>query len=202
MKLLVLAKSSKHGNYCLAGLNLDTYKFVRILGSGEYGAFLDSDCKLDNGKKISLLDCIEINLKKENDNHAQTENYSCVSKTATYCCKYSYQRLIDLYQDTLITDSFVKKSEPIGYLTRNNYKTVSHSLELIKVNNLTVYPNWTCSFDFKGEKYCFMKITDFNFKNKSCNYSCAYLLVSLSGEDRYTLENNKFYVFVSSIFVD
>lgn len=202
MKLLVLAKSSKHGNYCLAGLNLDTYKFVRILGSGEYGAFLDSDCKLDNGKKISLLDCIEINLKKENDNLAQTENYSCVSKTATYCCKYSYQCLINLYHNTLIADSFVEKSEAIGYLTRNNYKTVSHSLELIKVNNLNVYKNNTCSFDFNGKNYCFMKITDSNFKEKSCRYPYAYLLVSLSGEDHYTLKNGKFYVFVSSIFVN
>ena len=207
MNILVLAKSNKYGNYCLAGLNLDTFEFVRILGSGKNGSFLNSDCTLNNGNNISVLDHIKINLKKEVTNSAQTENYSCISNTALYFGKFSVIDLHNIFLNNLSynlilkENLFIEKSQTIGYLNRDDYETVSHSLELVKVHNLNIFINNTCSFDFNGKNYRFIKITDPKFIHQSCKYAEALLLISLSGEDDYTLNNDKFYMFVSSIFI-
>lgn len=200
MKVLILAKSIKYHEFCLAGICLDSYEYVRILGSGMYEAFRDCDCQLDNGRNIEVLDILELELEKVKNNSAQTENYKCLSHKAKYCGKYQVTDLQDIYQKLHKGQSFLQNLKGNNYLSREQYEIMTHSLELIEVDHFDVQKG-KCSFSFQGQHYSHMSVTDTCFKYHDIKNVHAYLLISLSGEDQFTKEKNRFYVFIASVLI-
>ena len=76
MKLLLLAISKKYGGLCVAGINYDTYEYVRIghAFNNECRAIYPNELNI-NGRQCQILDVIEIDANKMPNNGCHIENY-------------------------------------------------------------------------------------------------------------------------------
>ena len=74
-QICILTKSYKNGGYCVAGIDLNTKKWVRLVSSED--SKNEIPCYYMNKKDndIDVLDVIEVNLLKNIVNGCQRENY-------------------------------------------------------------------------------------------------------------------------------
>lgn len=78
--IVLLSKSRKHRNYCVAGKDIQTGEWVRLISENSeiHNAIEPKDLKYDTGGEADLLDVVRITLKdmsEEYKNTYQPENY-------------------------------------------------------------------------------------------------------------------------------
>ena len=216
MKVVILALSYKNRGICLAGLDLDTYEFVR-LGHNENGI-----CKPMNVNEmyigdhlLKLLDVVDVVAIKMSYDGCQTENYSFI-RFETYLGKMSYFDLNAIYQK-LPRHQFamVNTSKKVS---SNDMHSVDYSLGLFKVNNLNVIlsPNQhgnlrpQSSFDYNGHRYICLSTTDADVSGYPAIYAPrkapfkateAFVLISFPPKsDPYT-QDCGYFKYVSGIIL-
>jgi hypothetical protein len=55
--------TKRHGSYAVAGIDVASGLWVRLIGSGVYGGVTDADQTLEDGSQPSLFDVLEVPLK-------------------------------------------------------------------------------------------------------------------------------------------
>ena len=87
--LVILAVSAKHNNYCVAGVDIDSGKWIRPISERaelEEAVPLE-DLKYPDGSQVELLDVVEIKFSDRSvDNPIQPENFF-------YNPKYFWQKV-------------------------------------------------------------------------------------------------------------
>ena len=75
-KIIILTKSWKNGEYCVAGIDTETKKLVRLVSGDEksYGALTNRDMITKNREIIEPLDFVKISIKNETPLEFQPEN--------------------------------------------------------------------------------------------------------------------------------
>ncbi|GMO67712.1 MAG: hypothetical protein Ta2D_13100 [Rickettsiales bacterium] len=73
-RILLLTKSDKNKGYCLAGIDLDTNKFVRLVGDKNGAEIKKEKCKLLNNTEIEPLDVLNIDIIEQCPLLLQPEN--------------------------------------------------------------------------------------------------------------------------------
>lgn len=197
MQILIIAKSKKYGAFCLAGIDVQNNRFVRILGSEENGAFSNEYCILEDGREIQKLDLVELDICPTENNNAQTENYILDSKYAKLLKKCFIDDIPIVPYQRCFFDICDRE-----YFNRNEYSRLNHSLEMVIVSNFYVNDGQRkCSFDYKNKKYRNISFTDLDYLNVgTLEFEKALIIVSLSGEDGFTSTTNRFYLFVSAVY--
>jgi len=147
--IVVLAKSLKHRNYCVAGKDINSKEWVRPV-SDIYGAELsEQQCKCTNTKwqrdgnppySTKLLQKVEMNFKEHAPLPNQPENY-VVKDDAVW--KQQYQiKVNELATYINDPDSLWGDDDRIDYsLIESKFVHISQSLYLIKVDDLKLYKN-------------------------------------------------------------
>ena len=81
MKLIILTKSKKYNEYCVAGVECDTGKKIRLISDDEEiaGALTDKDLQAYNGN-VKCLDIVDVEIVEHIDNIYQKDNYHIVLK--------------------------------------------------------------------------------------------------------------------------
>ena len=77
-KLIILATSAKYNNFCVAGVDIDTGKWIRPISEREdlEEAVPLEDLKYPDGSKVELLDVVEIKFSDRSANNPiQPENF-------------------------------------------------------------------------------------------------------------------------------
>ena len=221
MKLLLLAISKKYGGLCVAGIDYDTLKYVRIghRNGKECGPLQPFELNID-GYQCQILDVINVDVSKMDNNGCQVENYNLI-RINSFVKRIKYFE-IDKFYHSLKHYDFVFLNNRYTLLPYEiNY--VNYSLCLVKVKDLNIYmsPNSRqhdapyASFIYNGHKYYGLSVTDSlvcafprpytlyeNGKLKNAHlgkHQEAYIMVSLP-YDEWSIEKG-FFKYVSGVIV-
>lgn len=202
--LVVLTKSAKMKNYCVAGIEVENGKWIRLenrLLDGD--ALSEQDMTYEDGTVCSELDVIEVEcLEQDASNYYQPENVYIDTR-------YKFRKLNDVtWRDVLnqhpaeLSNRLLNCGGGFSYITKEYAQTLNNyakSLQLIKVRNLHIKESDSkpdseelshpkAEFEYEnsnGEilKYC-LTVTDLNYHPamKERYIENAYLIVSLGNE--------------------
>ncbi len=155
-RILCLANSFKRGGRCIAGIDLETNRWIRPIGQGHEGAIRGE--RLINGMEPELLDIIEIPLGTSADDlGCQPENR--LLRPGPWR-RVGVMEKDDVMQYVEETDRLLhnfEKKVPLSEFESNIRKTEWKSLQLIHVANVHFSKNlWNkteCNFLYSGRWY-------------------------------------------------
>lgn len=206
IKMVVLTKSSKYHNYCVAGINLENGELVRLVtnDSSIQGAVKESELTCCDGNIIDVLDVIEVSIDDYGEkNKIQPENVLLNSNESPKIIgKMSIDDVLKNYD---LDNNNTIFGNNCYYVLPNHVLKLGHSLTLVQVEKLEVYLirnidgayKTKANFWFKDIYYCGLPVTDknyFNINDHIC-YENAVLVVSIGG-----VFNGKHYKFISAIY--
>lgn len=163
-RIVILAKSNKFSGYCVAGFDIDSNKYIRLVPKNEpnnpQNSLLEADLRYSNNEPISVLDIVKCTVVKQAADKHQTENWvldvnapkeKLGTISITELGKYlSYEELV-FYS----TEEDVKNTVIDG--------NVFHSIEMILVRDVDIYNRYgkiKADFTYKENKYTCMSVTD------------------------------------------
>ena len=174
-KLIILAASAKFNNYCVAGVDVETGKWIRPISDNpdlEEAVPLD-DMKYPDGERIELLDIVEIKFSdRAANNPIQPENFF-------YNEKYYWQKVGQVTLQDVINLRGFDLREEIFY---NNERSIlgtnvvkfgeRESLLLLPVENLfisieeTDHKKFFADFNYRGRKFYRFSVGDLAVREK------------------------------------
>lgn len=214
VKIILLTKSKKYRNYCVAGIDFNTGTWIRLISEDNtiHNAVPLQDMKYENDKEAQILDIINVKIKKHSPKYYQPENY-------IYDADYYWKKVgqTDIGQVLKIVNQ--KKDNYIFY---NDQKKLSqeflesilgsnqYSLKLIVPKDVIIKSKrWnpndnlsiTACFRYKNVEYNYLKVTDESFNSKidqEGEWPLNNVMFVLSLADVY-VEDNCHYKLVASI---
>lgn len=202
-KVAILTMSSKNGGYCVAGIDVNNGKWIRLVSDDAktHGALSNDDVVYENGEQCIPLDVVNVPIIGNAPLEYQPENI--LIDPTVYFSKVKSMTIDDVLK--------IHPAENHGYLLGNQYPyiteakigLVGHSLVLVEVHNLTLtHPSATstkATFLYKGTIYENISVTDRDFYRapNSWNSAKAVLVISLPDAP---YNENKYYKFIAKIF--
>lgn len=199
---LVLTKSAKNHNFCVAGIDLNTKKIIRLV-SNEKGDAISKYNFIFNGREINCLDVIKVRgyyhpLK------IQTENFILNSITDYVWTATS----LSIIKNFNLIDNGNILINNLPYSHSDDASLFKGSLMIVVVDNVTIYSTTNIQgqnktkidFTHKEMEYRDFRVTDFDYfaLSHSVKMNKAIIVISTS-ETPYELDNN-FYKFVAKIY--
>ena len=142
-KMLVLTKSIKRKNYCVAGIDLNTGNFMRLVSEDaeSHGALSKNQVKYfgSNGTEYEIvpLDVVDVQFLEQQVLYHQTENYLVGDRPIISKIKrISLQELITYLSPKDKNELFSNSRNRISF---EEAKKIHHSLEVILADNVSVY---------------------------------------------------------------
>lgn len=204
--VVVLTKSSKFSGYCVAGINYYSGEWVRLVTKdlGSHGAVRAEDLIYEDGKECEILDVIKVPIISSVNDVLQPENIEMdTSKYIQLIRKATMGDVLKIHP-TEIRNHILGNKYP--YIKDEKVGQLGYSLTLVKVNNLLIKqvsnpggsPKTKADFTYQFERYENISVTDYRFYSITDGtlFKKAYLVVSIG-----TPYNNKYYKFVSAIYV-
>lgn len=175
MKLIILTKSKKYYEYCVAGVECDTGKKIRLISDDEEiaGALTDEDLQAYNGN-VKCLDIVDVEIVEHIDNIYQKENYLIDRKRKmTIISNIDIIELFDTYNDENYEYIFFDNNRSFSPIMYN----LDHSIQLNKVYNVSISKTTDLcgktktrmSFSYKNRFYHDISVTDYFFVNSDNN---------------------------------
>ena len=205
-KLIILAESAKFNNFCVAGVDVDTGKWIRPISEKpelEDAVPID-DLKYPNGSRVELLDIVEIKFSdRAANNPIQPENFF-------YNQKYFWQKVGQITLRELIDNRGFDLRDKIFY---NNDRSIlganvikfheRESLLLLPVENLFIavenaedHKKFFADFEYHGKKFQRFSVGDIAVRKKFADNSAgkyffkdnSTVVFSLTNPFRYNAE--------------
>jgi hypothetical protein len=147
LQFLCLAVGRRDGGNCLAGIDLDSGKWIRPVNAKTHGAFADHEIIVVDGgtqkhRILTPLDVLRIRLDRYVGSNVQPENWEMAP--APHGDAYMVLRRFDSPQDANILISYLDQNGPLlhSYSDRFSFddlfskRRLSHSLSIIKPEQL------------------------------------------------------------------
>lgn len=207
IEVAILAKSSKNGGYCVAGIDMNTGEWARFVSNNEktHGALSNYDISYAGGRICKPLDVVSVDIVEAVPLAHQPENYLIDSDK--YWRKNGECTLSD------ILDVHPAEVRPYLYGNLSPYvdgkeiDDIGYSLTLIEVSSLILTqttnicgkPKTKASFFYNGKRYSNMSVTDPHFYSvpDGTRLADAYLVVSLPDTP---FPEDCYYKFVAQIY--
>lgn len=205
-EVIILTKSRKNHNYCVAGVEKSTGKWIRLV-SNEYGRGIDKE--IMDGNSINSLDTVIVEGEAKPLSH-QPENFCIykIAKTGTV----ELEDVLKIHPVDISEDIFLNK---LATFNPQNADKLRNSLMLVKATNFTVkhesllrydkngFPyrkdRVLASFRYNGNSYYDFYVTDEEFCEMQIPYLIeTYLVISIPDSEFY---DNKYYKFIAKIFL-
>lgn len=209
-QICILTKSYKHGGYCVAGIDINTKEWVRLVNSDNPNTDeIRKEQMFLNGKTIECLDIIEYDFIKNIPTSCQTENWLLnPSLKPKFIKSISIEELanfIKIEKD----DFFIFNNANL--LKANEISKIKRSLYIFHVQNLKIEAStyesygeirfrYKCTFDYKNSHYDNISLTDPIYRDVTqdgTNLSNALIVASLPC---VPYNDDLFYKFVAKIF--
>lgn len=194
--IVILTKSVKLHKYCVAGIEIQTGKWIRLVSYDEEsdGALSGEDIKFSNGYQCCPLDVVRVELERAVPKGCQSENYLVSPfKRWVKIGKMSIDEVVSKYHTTKEKWIFGNNA---SYLSAEYF---NYSLVLAEVEDLKVYKNecdkWKADFRYNLQPYTGISMTDPKYFDDFSAES-AYIVVSMPHKDY----NGHYYKFVAKIF--
>lgn len=202
-EIAILTKSSKNGGYCVAGIDIETGRWVRLISDDvrSHGALFDEHMEYVNGGICQVLDIASVPILAPAPSKYQPENV-LIDPAVQWerISTISIDEVLQLHplecHDYLLGNKYY-------YITDARIDTVGHSLILVEVSDLIItHPEshqTKASFRYCSDTYENMSVTDrdFYYVPDGTVYNSAILVMSLPDvpqNDRY------FNKFIAKIF--
>lgn len=203
-QICILTKSLKDHDYCVAGIDISTGKWIRLVTSKDGGAFPKE--MLDD-KHFKELNVLEIEVKKYVPYHVQTENWLIDENVEVKNIgNLSKQQVFNLHP--------IEKCEMIfgnlkNELDHSDIKNLNHSLEMVDVKELQLDTSmkgddrhhYKVKFQYNGHEYN-LALTDPKYRNEDFDQiriPSATIIVSIPAVPYG--ENDLYYKFVAKILI-
>lgn len=172
--IVLLAKSKKNRNYCVAGINIDTEKWDRLVSNDDSVkyALTKEQLSYQGGELPKLLDVMRVYIKRKQEHDFQVENYEIderkyFKKLGTIELKYlitlcNKNRFLFFNSDRRISSNDIARINAFDL----------YSLELLHLNRITIYLDGfddkkiKCRFIYNNIVYENISITDIEFLDK------------------------------------
>ena len=199
--IVILTKSAKNGGYCVAGIDIKTKKWVRLVKETE--PIYDEDMVYHVNKKrcyFKPLDVVRVPFKFPCPNGCQTEN-----EAIDISCPWEFQYTWTL-EDVLKIHPAEKYPNIFGNyscaLDASEKNRMLYSLMLIRAYGLEFYTSTTgktkLNFQYNGRKYLNMSVTDRDYFGCENHYNLAYLVVSIPND--ISPKYSRYYKFIAKVF--
>lgn len=209
-QICILTKSYKHGGYCVAGIDINTKEWIRLVNSDNPNTDeIRKEQMFLNGKPIECLDIIEYDFIRNIPNSCQTENWLLnPALKPKFIKSISIEELanfIKIEKD----DFFIFNNANL--LKSNEISKIKRSLYIFHVQNLKIEAStyesygeirfrYKCTFDYKNSHYDNISLTDPIYRDitqDGINLSNALIVASLPC---VPYNDDLFYKFVAKIF--
>lgn len=201
MDVVILTKSSKFGGYCVAGIDIKSGKWIRLVSCGDAnrGPLLKKHMEYRDGSACSILDIARVPIIRRVPSDHQPENVLIdEGERWEKVGRLSVEGLLDLHPAEkhryLLGNAY-------SYITKDRIGTVGHSLVLVQVSDLEItHPDerkTKASFRYRGTLYKDMSVTDPDHYKTPYEAENAILVLSLPDtpvNERY------YYKFVAKVF--
>lgn len=211
-EIIVLAKSSKHGEYCIAGVDTITGQWVRPVSSNvtNEGAVPLRDIIYKDGTEVQILDKVKINIVEHKPTNSQPENY-IYNPTVTWKKEgvSSLEEVISLRGYDEANNIFYNTKKEVSQYELSGQP----SLLLVNVKNSYIFiktfeegvPRIQFNFSYNNLEYKYFKVGDEVVKRNLINkpdgsyYFRANLDVVFSLTDKYD-RTGKHYKMAAQMF--
>lgn len=178
-EIVILTKSRKYKNYCVAGIDLTNGEWIRLIsGDSEiHNAVKSQDLIYENGEEVQILDKVIVKCEMCNSIFYQPEN--AILKTGYYM-KFKGRVKPSELLPFLSTKEYIfynndrkiHKDKLLTYINSDN-----HSLVLIKPENPKIYvKTWDDGrktvksiFRYNNIRYNYLSVTDHLFEEEYLN---------------------------------
>lgn len=204
--IMILTKSSKHHEYCVAGIDCTTGQFVRLMSNNvdKEGALSGDQMHYDNDTEAQILDMARVKTIKNTPTKIQPENVLIDEndkwqKIATVPKQEAFK-----YLNNDVEYIFCNNKP---HLTKEEAESCNCSLIFVQVQNAHVYTiddihdrkKTKMSFVFNGKEYKDIAVTDTDYRDKNEKLVRANVVFSLPDGD-WSEEHGKYYKFAAKIF--
>ena len=209
-QICILTKSYKHGGYCVAGIDIATKEWIRLVNSDNPNTDeIRKGQMFLNGKSIECLDIIEDDFIKNIPTLCQTENWLINSfKNPQFIKSISVEELVNIIKIEK-DDFFIFNNANL--LKANEISKIKRSLYVFHVQDLKIEAStyesygeirfrYKCAFDYKNVHYDNISLTDPIYRDVAqdgTNLSNALIVASLPC---VPYNDDLFYKFVAKIF--
>lgn len=205
-----MAKSSKHGEFCIAGIDTKTGEWIRPISdnSANEGSVPKEDILLEDGTELQIMDKVKIEFVTHSPTLSQPENY-------VYDQQYYWEKTGESTIDEVID---LRGYDDVDEIFYNSGKDVKESevnggpsLLLLRVKNPHIFlktfeaKKVQLNFEYNGIDYKYFKVSDPEVKKYYAHktdgsYSLGkYVDIVFSLTDKH-IESNKYYKMVAQIF--
>ena len=199
--VLILTMSSKNHGYCVAGIDIDNGKWVRLVSNDEksHGAISKRNTFYENKTTCKPLDVVKVPIIKDKPLKYQPEN-------VLINCGIFWKKI-----GTIDINELIEYHEPeehdfifgdtCPYLKEWELQDIGHSLVLVVVDNLNIYHpsdrRTKAKFTYNGNVYNNISVTDPEYYDFGpYKFKKAFLVISLP-DSPY---NDNYYKFIAKIF--
>lgn len=200
--VVILTKSAKHGGYCVAGLDVDTGQWLRLVSADRQrkGALTDDDMRYRNGDIADCLDVVSLNTLGEEPSRYQPENILIDDgEDWQKLGQWPLRQVMRLHEPERRPFIFWDSSP---YLCEAEMDMLDHSLTMAEVEELILirnpYRKMKTSFFYCGRLYENISMTDISFYGAAhgTRIQRALLVASLPEVDF----QGCYYKFIAKIF--
>lgn len=212
-EIIILAKSTKRGGYCVAGVDRVTGQWIRPI-SMDYsneGTVPLVDIIYSNGERVEIFDIVRINLISHNPTKSQPENYIYDDNEKWHMVgKSSLKEVVEFRGYDNADKIFYNTNKSVAEYEIGGQP----SLLLLKVMNSTVNVvdfygkrKLEFKFEYNGDGYNYFSISDEAIRERYLNTSYGSynyqreLTAVFSLTDKYQ-NDSKYYKMVAQLFYD
>lgn len=208
-QICILTKSYKHGGYCVAGIDINTKQWVRIVNSNNpENDEIKKDQMLLNGHSIECFDIIEYDFIKNIPNSCQTENWLLNNAyNPKFIKAITLEQLVNFVKIEK-DDLFIFNDSNL--LNIDEISEIHRSLYIFHVSNLqidaTTYESngkikfrYKCSFDYNGKSYTNISLTDPVYRDLSQDGQNLKESLIVASLPCIPYSDNLYYKFVAKI---
>ena len=201
LELVILTKSAKRGGFCVAGIDLKTRDWVRLVSENEEndGAITNGQMRDVDGSFVKPLDVVRVNVKAHAPIGCQSENYIVFSNRPWIRIgRMTFEQVLSIC--STIRSKYIFGNQ-YKYLNEERVSEFTRSLMLVEVSEFKIYKNEfdkiKCSFKYGGYHYSDISMTDPDYYGyDNCDLGAAHIVVSLPHTDF----EGRYYKFVAKIF--
>lgn len=203
MNVLVLIKSAKNHELCVAGIDLDTNKLVRLVADGSGKEIKKTDFKMDD-KEVQIFDKITIKgtpapLK------IQTENVilNKIDKVEHYDADKAYKAMSSIINNgaLLKTNDYAIPHKDILDYDKSLMVVEVSDFETKIIENNEGKSKTKATFLYKKQQYDNISVTDSDYFKEAQKHKKCKIILSIP-ETQYPKDNvnGKHFKFIAKIF--
>lgn len=199
----ILTMSSKNGGYCVAGIDIQTGKWIRLVSDNDktHGALSYDDIKYKNGQNCKPLDLVKVPIIRDAPLEHQPENVLIDSEKWWHKVKtLTLDNVLEMHP---IECHAYLLGNQYAYITEAGIGNVNHSLIIVEVSDLTIeHPtekSTKAKFTYGWDIYKDISVTDRDFYSVPNSWTTKKAILVMSLPDA-PYNGNWYYKFIAKIF--